>query len=62
MGNVIGQKRKLASVLSVITTLTGVALMIYMIKIEGELGALPLILIIIGVTWFIINRYKNRTH
>lgn len=58
MENVINQKLKLSRMLSVLTALLGIALMIYMIIVEGEPGALPLILIIMGIVWFIINRYQ----
>lgn len=58
MGKVISQKLKLSKILSVLTILLGTALMIYMITVEDEPGALPLILIIIGIVWFVINRYQ----
>lgn len=58
MEKVINQKLKLSRMLSVLTILLGIALIIYMIMVEGELGALPLILIIIGTVWFFINRYQ----
>ena len=58
MAKFISQKLKLSKVLSVLTILLGTALMIYMIRVEDEPGALPLILIIIGIVWFIVNRYQ----
>jgi len=58
MQKAISQKLKLSKMLSVLTILLGTALMIYMITVEDEPGALPLILIIIGIVWFIINRYQ----
>lgn len=58
MEKVINQKLKLSIMLPVLTALLGIALVIYMILAEGEPGALPLILIIIGLIWFIINRYQ----
>lgn len=58
MEKAISQKLKLSKMLSVLTILLGTALMIYMITVEDEPGALPLILIIIGIVWFIINRYQ----
>lgn len=58
MGKVIRQKLKLSKMLSVLTIFSGTALLIYMITVEDEPGALPLILIIIGIVWFVINQYK----
>lgn len=58
MEKVINQKLKLSRMLPILTALLGIALMIYMITTEGELGALPMILIILGILWFIINRYQ----
>ncbi|MDT7828022.1 hypothetical protein RQM65_05010 [Pricia sp. S334] len=58
MAKEIGQKIKLGRVLSVLTILVGTALLIYMITVEDEPGALPLILIMIGIVWFVINRYR----
>jgi hypothetical protein len=58
MEKVISQKLKLSKMLSVLTILAGTALMIYMITVEDEPGALPLILIIIGIVWLIINQYQ----
>lgn len=56
MAKEIGQRLKLSRMLSVLTILVGTALLIYMITVEDEPGAIPLILIIIGIVWFIINR------
>lgn len=58
MEKVISQKLKLGKMLSVLTMLLGTTLMIYMITVEDEPGALPLALIIIGIVWLIINRYQ----
>lgn len=56
----INQKLKLSKMLPVLTALLGIALLIYMIMTEGELGALSLILIITAMIWLIINRYKKK--
>lgn len=39
--------------------LLGAILLIYMIAVEDEPGALPLILIITGIVFLIIKRYKK---
>lgn len=60
MEKVINQKLKLGKMLSVLTIILGTALMIYMITVENEPGALPLALIIIGIVWLIINQYQTK--
>ncbi len=39
---------------SIITLLLAIALLVYMITVEGELGALPLLLMLTGCVWFTI--------
>ena len=46
--------------LSFATILIGVALMIMMIIMEDELGALPLALIVIGTGWYLLTRRRAR--
>ena len=53
----ISQKLKLGKILSILAILLGTALIAYMVTVEGELGALPLFLLLVGVVGFIINRY-----
>ncbi len=36
----------------------GIGLMTYMITVEGELGALPLALVLFGVAAYLISRYR----
>jgi hypothetical protein len=54
----INHKLKIYTTLSVLMMLFGLILMIYMIKVEDEPGALPLFLMVIGIVWFIVNRVK----
>lgn len=58
MKNTTKLKLKLSRILSTLITLIGFFLLIYMIKIEGEPGALPILLIIFGGVWLLINRYQ----
>ncbi len=44
--------------ISVSILLLGVVLMIYMINVESEPGALPLILILAGIVGFIVSQLK----
>jgi len=48
----------LHSLFSLLITLLGVLLLIYMIVVEDEPGAIPLLLIIIGSIWYIFTRRK----
>jgi uncharacterized membrane protein len=52
----ISEKLKLSKLLSVLMIVLGVVLLIYMIMVEDEPGALPLLILIIGIVWFVRNR------
>lgn len=52
----ISRKLKWGRILSVLIILLEIALMIYMIEVEDEPGALPLFFIIIGTIWLIVNQ------
>ncbi|MDQ2701349.1 MAG: hypothetical protein M3Y70_00725 [Pseudomonadota bacterium] len=41
-------------------TAIGVALLVYMVVVEGEPGALPLALVLGGTAWFFIARHRAR--
>lgn len=58
MENQISQKLKLNSIFSTIILLLGLTLITYIISVEGELGALPLLLTVVGLTWFCITMYS----
>ena len=49
-------KSKMSQMVSLVTVFLGIVLLIYMIMVEDEPGALPLLLIVTGVVWFIISR------
>lgn len=53
------QKQKIYKFILFLTMLLGLLLMIYMIKVEDEPGALPLLLIIIGAVGLILNKIKK---
>ncbi len=54
----ISSRKKLKNYikLSVLVILLGVLLIIYMMRVEDELGALPLLLILSGTVWFVVNK------
>jgi hypothetical protein len=53
---------RLQTRLSIVMTLIGVALLIMMIAVESEPGALPLLIIVLGVAWFCVTRVRSRSH
>ena len=40
----------------------GIALVAYMITVEGELGALPLLFVLVGTAGYSISRYRLSKH
>lgn len=56
----INQKLNWGMIFSFLIIFLGAGLLIYMITIENEPGALPLILIISGLVFLLINRYKTK--
>ena len=55
------KKPMVHKILSVIVTLIGVALLVFMITQEGEPGAVPLIMITAGIGWFLASGYYSRS-
>jgi hypothetical protein len=55
-----GKKRVMHTVLSSFVIAIAVALLVYMISVEGELGALPLLLLVLGIGWLAIARLRMR--
>jgi hypothetical protein len=43
---------------SIIILITGITLLVYLILIKDESGALPLFLVLIGILLLIYNRFK----
>lgn len=56
------QKTNWGTLFPLLIIVFGAALLIYMITIEDEPGALPLVLILTGVVFLIINRFKNNSN
>ncbi|PAU92762.1 hypothetical protein CK503_14820 [Aliifodinibius salipaludis] len=52
------KKLKMHSLLSILTIVLGTVLLIFMIVVEGEPGAIPLMLLVVGIVWYFITRYK----
>ncbi len=58
MKNDIGKGLKNSRTGSIITILLAIALLVYMITVEGELGALPLLLMLTGCIWFTVTQLQ----
>lgn len=56
------KKLKVHTILSSLTLVIGVMLLIYMITVESEPGAIPLLLIVFGIGWYLITRARIRSH
>jgi c-di-AMP phosphodiesterase-like protein len=62
MTNPISQTLKMNRILSLALMLIGTILLVFMITVEDEPGALPLFLLLVGTVWFFINRYQIKKH
>jgi len=50
---------KLQSILSILAIFIGLMLLLYMIVVEDEPGAIPLILIVFGVIWYLVTKSRS---
>jgi hypothetical protein len=57
MKSEMSQTQKTSRILSVVILILGIVLLIFMITVEDEPGALPLLLIFTGTVWFSNNHY-----
>jgi hypothetical protein len=55
-----GRKLVAHTLLSMLVAALGVALLLYMILVEDEPGAVPPALIALGIGWFIVARVRLR--
>ncbi len=54
------QKLNWSVILGLLLTILGTILLVYMIKVEDEPGALPLILIVTGIVLLTMNWFKSK--
>jgi hypothetical protein len=54
--------RTMHTLLSVLTIAVGLVLMIYMIAVESEPSAIPLLLVVLGMGWYVVARVRTRSH
>ncbi|MHB9028843.1 MAG: hypothetical protein ACYC9O_08750 [Candidatus Latescibacterota bacterium] len=57
-----GRKLKIQTRLSVLTIAVGFVLMIRQMYADSEPGAIPLLLIVLGIGWYLITRSRIRSH
>lgn len=55
------EKLKMHRWISILITSIGVVLMVFMVIVEDEPGALPLLLIVIGTGWYFITRSRMKS-
>ena len=54
------ERPKVHQFLSIVMIVAGMALMIFMIHTESEPGAVPLLLVMLGMGWFFITLFRSR--
>lgn len=54
------QNLRVQTVLPILTIALGVLLLVYMIIVEDEPGAVPLGLIVLGVGWLVATRVRGK--
>ncbi len=54
----INKNIKAQKLLSVLITAIGIVLLVFMITVESEPGAIPLLLITFGTGWYFVTRYR----
>jgi hypothetical protein len=55
------QKLKLQKILSLIIIMLGIALLTYMVIVEDEPGAIPLLMIVTGTGWYFLTRSRTKS-
>lgn len=61
MTNTIASTNKIQFILSSIVIAVGILLLIFMVTVESEPGAIPLALIVTGVSWNFVIRRKSKS-
>jgi c-di-AMP phosphodiesterase-like protein len=55
-------KLKAHKILSILTIAIGLVLMIAKIYADSEPGAIPLLLVVLGMGWYFITRVRTQSH
>ena len=56
------KKRKVNTILSVLITAIGFVLMVWKIYADSEPGAIPILLVVLGMGWYFITRIQSQSH
>jgi zinc transporter ZupT len=56
-----GRKTKVHTALAMVTIVLGAILLAYMVTVESEPGALPLLLLVVGGVWLLVTRARIRS-
>lgn len=54
------EKQRVKVLLSVLIVVIGAVLLLFMVTVEGEPGAIPLVLIVLGIGWYVVARARVR--
>jgi hypothetical protein len=60
-GQDTGRRAKVHTALATVTIVLGAILLAYMVTVESEPGALPLLLLLVGSVWLFVTRAKIRS-
>jgi hypothetical protein len=52
---------RVQTIAATVVILMGVLHVTYMISVEGELGAIPLLLLVVGAAWLTLTRVRVRS-
>lgn len=55
------QKLKLQKISSIVIIMLGISLLSYMVVVEDEPGAIPLLMIVTGTGWYFITRTRIKS-
>ena len=54
-----GKKLNKQSIMAISVTAIGFVLLVYMVLVEDEPGAIPLLMIALGIGWIALNRVRT---
>jgi hypothetical protein len=56
------EKLKVQKTLSALTVAVGLVLMSGKVYVDSEPGAIPLLLVVLGTGWYLLARFRARSH
>ncbi|MFO7798245.1 hypothetical protein [Rhodohalobacter sp.] len=61
MTSELTQKLKLQKIFSIAIIIMGISLLSYMVVVEDEPGAIPLLMVVMGTGWYFITRSRIKS-